>query len=483
MAEEDLRAMPYDLEAEEAVLGSCLIDSNAIYQVPWLRPDHFYRDKNQWVFEAICVLRDRKVPPNQITVAHEISQVGHLEALGGSDYLSNLVMQVPTSVHIAYYGEIVYRLAAYREMIRQGQEIEDIGYRANSDFPTSLEKAESTLGVVRAEYPVKTDDVLTHDESLDTFYEKQKDTMEMLAAGGQWLSTPWVSYNEVVRLRPEGVSVIAGPSSHGKTTIATNIADYAAMKLGMNGMYIFNELNNYMIQSARACRHITVMDSNSTRQMAPSIRDIEDGKYYNHPAMLQHLDEMKAWPGSITHCHALNWSVYQIGSEIRQQALKGNADFVIVDYAQLIPRDNLGKSNITDARALGIIITHLKYVCASLPGKPHLFILSQVTKGINTKDDCTLDKLRDSGEIGEYSNTATIVFSQHRATQGRCAENCTMDRGTTEPGKCNRHCLWAVVVKNTFGPCGFVLLKHIPWRFKIIDSDGYDWIKREAFSP
>ncbi len=470
---------PYNLQAEEAVLGSCLISTDdAVNQIPWLKPEHFFRDKNQWVFGAIRELAGRGIPCNQVTVAAEVAQKGLLEPIGGSDYLDYLVMEVPTSVHIVHYANIVYRLAGYRGIVNAGEEIQRVGYGAGVDLHTSISKAEESIEQVRLQYPQKSDRVLSHKESLSKFYDEQGQMAELLSNGGSWLTTPWGEYNTTVRLRPGSVTIIAGPSSHGKTTMANNIADYAAGVLGMKGVYFFNELNNYQIQGARACRFITVVDPNTMYRLAPKIRDIEDGKYCGHPDMMQHLNNVYNWPGEITHVNALNWSVYQIGSEIKEQALKGNADFVIVDYAQMIPRDNVSHRDVNDARALGIIITHLKQVCAGLPKQPPIIILSQVSRGIKTEDDCTLDKLRDSGEIGEYSNVATIIYNRWHSTKGKCIENCKLDRGTTNQGECHLRCLTAVTVKNTFGPTGSDRLRFIPWRFKIVDDDGTDWTRQ-----
>ena len=172
----DDRLDPYDLEAEESVLSACLLDSEAINKVNgWLLPEHFYRDKNQWVYAAMLECNQRKEPINQIMVAHELGRKDLLEALGGSDYLSNLILVGPTAVYIKYYAEIVHRLAGYRSMIEAGNKISEIGYNASPTFGESINEAEELVDSMRRTYPLDSENVMYHRESCSWFDEKQNE--------------------------------------------------------------------------------------------------------------------------------------------------------------------------------------------------------------------------------------------------------------------------------------------------------------------
>jgi replicative DNA helicase len=114
----NVKLPPHDLDAEEAVLGSLLIDPEAIFKiVTVLKPEDFYREKNRWTYEACAALYERREAINQITLAHELARGQKLEATGGAAYLSHLVAQVPTSVHAEYYAAIVHRLSMMRRLI------------------------------------------------------------------------------------------------------------------------------------------------------------------------------------------------------------------------------------------------------------------------------------------------------------------------------------------------------------------------------
>ena len=122
---------PHDLDAEEAVLGSCLLDPEAIHKVAsLLRPADFYREKHRWTYE--CCLAATPDVTDQITIAHELAKRNQLEAVGGAAYLSHLVSSTPSAVHIEYYAEIVHKLGYMRKLISVANQIAAVGYEIPS---------------------------------------------------------------------------------------------------------------------------------------------------------------------------------------------------------------------------------------------------------------------------------------------------------------------------------------------------------------
>ncbi|MEK7872618.1 MAG: DnaB-like helicase N-terminal domain-containing protein, partial [Chloroflexota bacterium] len=141
---------PQDVDAEEAVLGSLLIDGGAISKVaPFLKPTHFAHERNNWCYQACLSLSDRSEAIDQVTVARELERIGHMEGVGGRTYLAHLAAVVPTSVHVVHYGRIVYRTAMLRELIRAAGQIADIGYQDTPDVDSALSRAEDILYKLR----------------------------------------------------------------------------------------------------------------------------------------------------------------------------------------------------------------------------------------------------------------------------------------------------------------------------------------------
>ena len=118
------RLLPHNLEAEEAVIGSLLIDGECFTRIaPVLQPADFYRERNQLCFAAAQALFQRDQAIDQLTLAGELQRTEKLDAVGGMAYLSHLVSITPTSVHSEEYAEIVSRTSTMRKLIDAASQI------------------------------------------------------------------------------------------------------------------------------------------------------------------------------------------------------------------------------------------------------------------------------------------------------------------------------------------------------------------------
>ena len=217
---------PHDINAEEAVIGSLLIDGAAIYRTTTLlQASDFYHEPNQWLYEACLSLNQRNEAINQITVAQELERQGRLETCGGVAYLSHLISMVPTSLDIEHYAQIVYRLSISRRLISAGQQIGSIGYEADPDVETSLGKAEDVLFRLRHGQTERDFIHIRHD--LDKYFETP--------ATGQvtQVTSNFSGLDEFVGgFHRSDLIILAGRPSMGKTSLALNIARNAAVEQG-----------------------------------------------------------------------------------------------------------------------------------------------------------------------------------------------------------------------------------------------------------
>ena len=141
---------PHDIEAEEAVIASLLVDPEAIYKIaPILKPEDFFREQNAWAYESCRALWERNQSINQITVAHELARRERLEEAGGAAYLSRLVAELPTSVGVEHYAGLVQRDSSYRKMITAAGQIAQMAYRAGPDVGDVLARAETLIAAIR----------------------------------------------------------------------------------------------------------------------------------------------------------------------------------------------------------------------------------------------------------------------------------------------------------------------------------------------
>ena len=139
------KLLPQNIEAERGVLGSIIIDPEAIVQVAdFLTADDFYRDAHRTIYETIVQLYEQREAADFITICDELERRNKLEDVGGASYITSLINQVPTSGNVEYYGRIVERTAILRRLIHAAGEIAAIAYD-EVDADLALEKAEQLI--------------------------------------------------------------------------------------------------------------------------------------------------------------------------------------------------------------------------------------------------------------------------------------------------------------------------------------------------
>ena len=221
---------PHDIEAEEAVLGSLLVDGEAIHKIAvFLKPGDFYREKNLWVYEACFSLYERNGDIDQVTVAHEMGRLGRLEAVGGAAYLSHLVSIVPTSVHVEHYAHTVHRLSMMRGLIGASSQIAAIGYEAGPDTDASLGRAEDILFRIR--HSESRRDFLHIRQILDRYFEEAESALPSIE--DRVVRTGFPALDEILGgLQRSDMIVLAARPSLGKSSLAVTIARNAALDQG-----------------------------------------------------------------------------------------------------------------------------------------------------------------------------------------------------------------------------------------------------------
>ena len=144
------KLLPHDIEAEEAVIGSLLIDGECFSRLaPVLQGADFYRERNQLCYDAAMALFLRDQAIDQTTMAGELARTERLDSVGGMAYLSHLVAITPTSAHAEDYAENVQRTSTMRKLIAAAARISELGYNDTDDVEGTLRQAEDALFAVR----------------------------------------------------------------------------------------------------------------------------------------------------------------------------------------------------------------------------------------------------------------------------------------------------------------------------------------------
>ncbi len=405
----DDRMPPYDLGAEEAVLGSLLIDSDAIRKVAdSLRPVDFYRDKNQWVYEAACSLYDRDEAINQITVAHELNRCNRLEPIGGSDYLDNLVLTVPTSVHIEHYAGIVKRLSLMRGLIHTADRIAEIGYEAPPDTEAALDKAENLIIALRNGKSAG-GFVLLKELVADYFAKASSGETEEEEPNLPCVDTGFYQLDQILGgMYRSNLVILAARPSMGKTSLAINIARNVAIEQkGVVGFFSLEmskkELAKRFLAAESGINSKVFNAGLSLEQinkLMPSFQKLHEAPVY--------LDDS----GGLTDSG--------IKSRARRLQDSHGLDLIIIDYIQLMRTSRRIDNRVQEMTSIS---QSLKELAREL--NVPVLALSQLSRAVEKdrgrgeKPTPRLSDLRDSGSIEQDADIVIFIYREelHRTEE------------------------------------------------------------------
>jgi replicative DNA helicase len=392
------RLPPHDIDAEEAVTGSLLIDGTAIYKIAtFLQPSDFYHEQSQRVYEACLSLYQRNEAIDQITVAQELARQEKLESCGGAAYLSHLISIVPTSLDIEHYAQIVYRLSVMRGLISAGGQIAAIGYGADPDVEASLGRAEEIL--FRLRHGQGTRDFIHIRQVLDKYFEAAPSPTE---AEGPQAPLPYAlsGFNKLDEFlggfQRSDLIIVAGRPSLGKTSLALGIARNAAVEQKAC-------VALFSLEMARESVVLRLLSSES----GVNLRRVRLG--------LQNEDEEKLImdatgilsEASIYIDDSPQLRVVEMRSKARRLHFERGIDLVIVDYLQLMQGEGRGENRVQE---ISFISRSLKALAREL-GVP-VVAVSQLSRAVEWRASHKpqLSDLRESGSIEQDADVVMFIY-------------------------------------------------------------------------
>ncbi len=254
---------PNDVEAEQAVLGSMLLDKDAVIEaVEILKPEDFYREENKIIFLAMLSLYGRAEPVDLITVKDELVLLGKLDVCGGLEYLADLSDKVPTTANVENYIKIVEEKSILRSLIKTSNELIDLGYGQTLEVNEVIEKAEKEVFNLiknrnkKGYAPIK--DVLVEAFAQIERLYNQKETITGVPTGFSDLD------NKTAGLHGSELILVAARPAMGKTAFALNIATNAAVRSNVPVAIFSLEMSKEQLVN-RILSSETMIDSNKIR--------------------------------------------------------------------------------------------------------------------------------------------------------------------------------------------------------------------------
>ena len=436
---------PRDTDAEEAVIGSLLIDGAAIYKIAVLiKPSDFYGERNLQIYGACLSLYQRSEAINQITVAQELDRQDKLEACGGGAYLSHLISIVPTSLDIEHYAQIVYRLSVMRRIIDASNQIAAIGYEANPDVDSSLSRAEDTLFKIRQGQDTR--DLVPIRQVLDKYFET---TIPGSAASeGQAEQIPYIQssftgLDEILGgFQRSDLIIAAGRPSMGKTSLALNIARNAAVERGAC-VAIFS------LEMSRESLVLRLLSSESgvnlSRVRFGLHSEADERKIMDATGILSEA------PIYIDDSPQLR--IVEIRSKVRQLYHERGVDLVIVDYLQLIQGEGKRENRVQE---ISYITRYLKGLAREL--NVPVIAASQLSRAVEwrTSHRPQLSDLRESGSIEQDADIVLFIYRDEVRYSNQ------QEWETEHPGEKYPPPAEVIIAKHRNGPTGQINLRFIP---------------------
>src|SRR3989339_41706 len=220
---------PQNLAAEQSVLGSMLLDKNAVFRAAEaLAPDSFYRDAHRYIFEAILVLFDKGEPVDLVTVTETLRKSGKLDAVGGSVYVADLINSVPTAANVDHYTKIVEEKYILRRLIESGTSIVGEAFSDPHQIDDVLDNAEKMIF----------DIAMRHSREgfhkIDSVIKNVLDKIDSLYGKNQSITGVPTGYadldNMTAGFQNSEFIILAARPSVGKTAFALNIAQDVAIR-------------------------------------------------------------------------------------------------------------------------------------------------------------------------------------------------------------------------------------------------------------
>jgi len=445
---------PHDTDAEEAVIGSLLIDGRAIYKVATLlQPFDFYTERNSQIYGACLSLYQRNEAINQITVAQELDRQDKLEACGGAAYLSNLISIVPTSLDIEHYGQIVYRLSVMRHLVVAGNQITDIGYEADPDVNASLSRAEDTLFKLRRGQ--STQDLVPIRQVLDKYFEAA--TPIPVTEEGRTEVFPHIlsgfhKLDEFLGgLQHSDLIVIAGRPSMGKTSMALNIARNAAVKQGACVALFSLEMARESLvlrllssESGINLRQVRLHTEYDEQREADSRWEDEERRVVEATGILSEA------PIYVDDSPQLR--VVEIRSKVRQLYYERSVNLIIVDYLQLIQGEGKRENRVQE----------VSYISRSLKGIAReldvpVIAVSQLSRAVEWRASHKpqLSDLRESGSIEQDADVVMFIYREEVYSTEEEWKSKHSDESYPPPAE-------VIIAKHRNGPTGQLNLLFTP---------------------
>jgi replicative DNA helicase len=391
------RLPPHNLEAEQGVLGSILLENEVLHDViGFLRIEDFYRDTHQVMYSAIRDMYEKRKGIDAVTLADELKRRGQFEQVGGNDALAEITGSVPHAANGKYYAEIVKEKSVNRQLIEYATEILREGYSNQFTADALLESAEKKIFGI-AEDQVRGDILELNEVMALAMGRIDRRAGSPHAVSG--VASGFADLDDITwGFEPGQLIVVAGRPSMGKTALALNICDHAAVNLKVPVLFISLEMGHLEIAERLLCSRSRVDSYRIRTGKGLSVDDFRE--------LTKAFKELGH--GQILIDDTPSRNMLQITATARRLRLRKEIGLILVDYIQLIDSED---SRDSRQEQIAKISRRLKTMARDL--KVPVIALSQLNRAVENRED-RRPRMADLRESGAIEQDADIVLLLHR---------------------------------------------------------------------
>ncbi len=394
------QSVPQNIEAEASLLGSLLIDSEAIVKIAdSLSSEDFYDKRHSYIFESILQLYNDHNAIDVLTLSDRLASNGHLDIIGGPSYLTDLTNFVPTASHVEQYADIVAQKALRRRLITTSKEIGELGQDETKQLKELIEEAESRLFNVSQQHIKQTiislEAILADSfERLDELH-KDKDKIRGVPTGFKDLD------NTLAGFQRSDLIILAARPSMGKTALALNFAHNVASQSKQPVLIFSLEMSKEQLVD-RLLSMESGVDAWSLRT-----GNLTDADFEKIGRAMGSLSEAPIYiddSPSIT--------VSDLRTKARREAHKQPLGLIIVDYLQLMSGSSHYASDGNRVQEVSEISRQLKGIAREL--NVPLLVLSQLNRSVESRSPQIpqLADLRESGSIEQDADVVAFIYRE-----------------------------------------------------------------------
>ncbi len=389
------RIPPHSLEAEQSVIGSMIMDREAIgIALENVDEEDFYQPDLKTIFESIVYLYQHNQPVDLVTLKTRLNDLGQLDMVGGIEYISKLAISVPTSAHVEQYAKIVKEKSILRKLIKSGQEIIADGFDGKEKLETILNSAEERIfNIIQGRKTGEFTNISKIiSDSLDMISEAylNKGQVTGIPTGFPDLD------HKTAGLQPSDLVLIAARPSMGKTAFAINVAQHAAVKENKSVAIFSLEMSKEQLARRMLCTQ-GLVDAQKVR-----IGDLTEEEWLS---LIDASTVVGQSPIYIDDTPGL--SVNEIRAKCRKLKLEKGLDLILIDYLQLMSGN--GKKD-SRQQEISEISRGLKGLAREMNAP--VIALSQLSRACETRTDHRpiLSDLRESGAIEQDADIVMFLY-------------------------------------------------------------------------